>query len=236
MNRPLTIRILIACGAIGPPVFIVVFLIEGATRPGYSAWHNFVSSLSLSSQGWMQILTFCVCGFLMLGFALGLRRVLQGGHGATWGPLLLGAFGLALIAGGLFTTDPSLGYPPGAPNTPTFHGKLHDLASLVAFGSLAAANFVLARRFAGDPTWRGWTLYSIVTGILVVVFYVAATVAGTLDANGVIANSPAGLLQRLSIVAGFGWVALFALRLLGKGRASASTHRDAVEADAARRT
>ncbi len=219
MNRPLTIRILIACGAIGPLVFIIVFLIEGATRPGYSAWHNFVSSLSLSSQGWMQILTFCVCDFLI-----------------TWGPLLLGAFGLALIAGGLFTTDPSLGYPPGAPNTPTFHGKLHDLASLVAFGSLAAANFVLARRFAGDPTWRGWTLYSIVTGILVVVFYVAATVAGTLDANGVIANSPDGLLQRLSIVAGFGWIALFALRLQGKGRASASTHRDAVEADAARRT
>jgi len=236
MNRPLTISILIACGAIGPLLFIIVFLIEGATRPGYSAWHDYVSSLSLGSQGWMQILTFFVCGFLTLGFALGLRRILQGGHGATWGPLLLGAFGLALIAGGLFTTDPSLGYPPGAPSTPTFHGELHVLASLVAFGSLAAASFVLARRFAGDPTWRGWTLYSIVTGIFVVVFYIAATVAGALDANGVIANSPAGLLQRLSIVVGFGWIALFALRLLGKGRASASTHREAAETDAARRT
>jgi hypothetical protein len=75
-------------------------------------------------------------------------------------------------------------------------------------------------------------VYSIVTGILVVVFYVAATVVGTLDANGVITNSPAGLLQRLSIVAGFGWIVLFAFRLLGKGRVFASTPREAVETDA----
>src|SRR5260221_9764410 len=114
----------------------------------------------------MQILNFFVCGLLILGFTLGLRRVLQGGHGATWGPILLGAFGLALIGGGLFTTDPSLGYPPSEPSTPTFHGGLHTLFSLVAFASLAALSFVLARRFAGDPMWRGWTLYSIVTGLL----------------------------------------------------------------------
>jgi len=32
----LTTRFLIACGAIGPLLFILVFLIEGATRPGFS--------------------------------------------------------------------------------------------------------------------------------------------------------------------------------------------------------
>src|SRR6185437_8171492 len=43
VSYSLGVRLLIACGAIGPSVFIIVFLIEGATRPGYSAWHNFVS-------------------------------------------------------------------------------------------------------------------------------------------------------------------------------------------------
>jgi len=225
MQRPMTISILLACGAIGPLVFIIAFLIEGATRPGYSAWHDYVSALSLGSQGWMQTLTFFVCGVLTLGFAIGLRRVLLVGHGATWRPRLVGAFGFALIAGGLFPTDPSLGYPSGELSTPTVHGTLHILASLVAFGGLATASFVLARRFAGDPRCRGWAVYSIVTGILVVVFYITATVAGMLDANGVIANAPAGLLQRLSIVAGFGWLTLFALRLLRKGSTSVSAAR-----------
>ena len=43
------------------------------------------------------------------------KGVLHSGRGATWGPLLLGVYGLGLIAAGVFATDPALGYPPGAP-------------------------------------------------------------------------------------------------------------------------
>src|ERR1700680_3139124 len=75
MDQNPATRFLIAGGAIGSLLFIIVFLIEGATRPGYSAWHNYVSSLSLSNQGWMQIANFLICGLLTLGFAVGLRQV-----------------------------------------------------------------------------------------------------------------------------------------------------------------
>jgi hypothetical protein len=34
-QQPVT-RALLACGALGGPLFVVVLLIEGATRPGYS--------------------------------------------------------------------------------------------------------------------------------------------------------------------------------------------------------
>jgi hypothetical membrane protein len=86
IDQSTTTRFLIAGGAIGPLLFIIVFLIEGATRPGYSAWHHYVSSLSLSDQGWMQIANFLACGLLTLGFAVGLRQVLQTGRGSFWGP------------------------------------------------------------------------------------------------------------------------------------------------------
>src|SRR5579871_5262176 len=112
-NYSLATRLLIACGAIGPLLFIVVFLIEDVTRPGYSAWHNFVSELSLSDQGWEQIVNFLICGVLVFCFAIGLRQVFRAGKGAIWGPLLLGIFGILLIIVGIFVTDPSLGYPPG---------------------------------------------------------------------------------------------------------------------------
>lgn len=229
------ITFLIACGAIGPLLFILVFLIEGATRPGYSAWRNYVSSLSLSDQGWMQIANFLVFGLLSLCFAVGLRQVLRSGRGSIWGPLLLGLFGLGLIVAGLFVTDPSLGYPPGAhgDGPQTLHGTVHGLAGLIVFSSLAAASFVLARRFAGDPNWKGWAPYSIITGVLVVVFFIASNVASVLDARGILPGAPTGLLQRISIFVGWGWIALFAIRLLGKMQSSVSTHRDAVETDAA---
>ena len=210
-EQPLALRLLLACGAIGPLLFIVVFLIEGATRPNYSAWHHFVSSLSLGEGGWMQITNFLICGVLVLCFAIGLRRVLHPGKGSTWGPILLTIFGLCLIGAGLFVTDPLLGYPPGVPSTPTLHGVLHMLLSLVAFIALPAACFVLARRFAGDPALRGWVFYSLATGILVIVFFIITDLVASLNPNG-----PAGLFQRLSIIIGWGWIALLAFRLMSK--------------------
>src|SRR6266851_5156881 len=233
LNVPLITRLLIACGAIGPILFILVFLVEGATRPGYSAWHNFVSDLSLSNQGWMQIANFLICGVLMLCFALGLRQVLRSGKGAIWGPLLLGIFGLSLLIAGFFVTDPSLGYyPPGtSSSTHTLHGTIHGANAPLAFGSLTIAIFVLARRFARDPAWRGWTLYSLVTGILFVGSFIACLAVAQLDQNGVYPNSPAGLFERIAIIIGWGWIALVALRLLRQMSSSVSSARSTGEAD-----
>lgn len=212
----LTTRLLIAGGAVGPLFFIVLLLIEGATRPGYSAWHNYGSSLSLGDLGWMQIANFLICGLLTLGFAVGLRQVLRSGRGSIGGPILLGIFGLALITAGIFVTDPSLGYPPGTHSSgpQTLHGTIHGVAGLIAFFSVAIASFVMARRFAGDPKWKGWALYSTITGILVIVFFIVTTAVSAFDENGTLPNSPTGLLQRVAIIIGWGWVALIAIRFL----------------------
>lgn len=229
---PLTTRLLIVCGAIGPLLFIVVFLIEGAIRPGYSAWHNFVSDLSQSNQGWVQIASFLICGVFVLCFALGLRQMFRSGKGAVWGPLLLGLFGLLLIIAGLFVTDPSLGYyPPGTSSaTQTLHGTIHGTNAPLVFGALTIAIFVLTRRFASDPAWRGWALYSLITGIICIVTFIAGLAVAVLDEKGILSQSPAGLLERVSIIAGWGWIAMLALRLLSQMRSSASPVRSAEEA------
>jgi hypothetical protein len=207
--------LLLAAGAVGPLLFILAFFVEGATRPAYSARHMAVSSLSDGPLGWTQIANFVVCGVLLACFAVGLRRALGTGKGATWGPILLGTFGLCMIGAGFFVTDPGLGYPPGAatPTTPSVHGVLHGLFSLIAFASLIAAGFVLARRFTLDPAWHGWSLYSILTASGVLVFFVLTGVA----ASSADPNSPAGLLQRITIIIGWVWLALLAIQLLRKG-------------------
>jgi len=225
MEQSVVTRFLIAGGAIGPLLFIIVLLIEGATRPGYSAWHNYGSSLSLSDQGWMQIANFLVCGLLILGFAIGLRQVFQTGRGSVWGPILLGVFGVSLIVAGLFVTDPSLGYPLGTHGSgpQTLHGTIHGVAGLIAFSSLPIASFVMARRFVGDPNWKGWALYSIVTGVLVIVFFIASTTVSALDESGVLPGSPIGLFQRIAIFAGWSWIAILAIRLLSQMRSPVAT-------------
>lgn len=207
---------LLFCGVIGPPLFVVVLLIEGATRPGYSAWRTAGSYLALSNQGWEQIANFLVCGSLCIAFAVGLRRIWHTGRASVWGPLLIGLFGLGLLIAGVFVTDPGGGYPPGTPvnATPqTWHGWVHGLNGLLLFNVvLPAACFVLARRFAADPQNRRWATYSWMTGALILVISIIGTISLPIAEN---AGFPVvdGLIQRILIIMGWAWIALTALRL-----------------------
>src|SRR2546425_13214700 len=108
-------RPLLVAGVVGPLLFIVVFLIEGATRPGYSAWRHFVSQLATGPAGWMQVANFLVFGSLMLAFAAGLRQALRPGRASIAAPIFVGLFGSIMIVAGIFVTDPALGNPVGAP-------------------------------------------------------------------------------------------------------------------------
>jgi uncharacterized protein DUF998 len=186
----------------------VTFLVEGATRPGYSAWRNYVSSLATGDGGWIQIVNFLVWGTLALAFSIGLVRLGVVGPG-----VVLLVYAVGLLVAGIFVTDPSLGYPPGAPQLHTTHGVIHGLAGLAVFLSNAIAAFATAAHFRVDPRARGWVRYSLATGIVVLALFVASTVVSVLDERGIWSNAPTGLLQRISIISGWTWIAAFALRL-----------------------
>src|SRR6266699_4444573 len=162
-DRPwaLSVTALLVCGVMAGPLFVAVFVVEGATRRGYHPLRNSVSSLSLTGSGWMQSLDFIVAGLLTLAFAAGVREVLRPQQASVWGPLLIALWGIHLVVAGLFATDPDSGYPPGVPipDHPTLHGLLHDISVAFGFPSLVAAFFVFVRRFAVRGE-RGWKLSS----------------------------------------------------------------------------
>jgi hypothetical protein len=204
---------LLACGVISGPLFVVAFLVEGATRADYDPLRHPVSSLALGGWGWTQTANFIAAGLLTLAFAAGLRRALRPSGGSTWGPLLVGTWAVGLLGAGVFVTDPVSGYPPGSPDRAlgySWHGAVHDLFSLTAFVALAAACFVFGRRFAMRDE-RGWAIYSVVSGFVFALAFVLAS-AGFGQAGGLV--DLAGLLQRVSVAVGFGWLPLLAVHLL----------------------
>jgi hypothetical protein len=100
-------RILLLCGAIAGPLFLLTVLIQGYTRPAFDPRLQPLSLLSLGDWGWVQIVNFVLAGVLNLLYAGGLWRRLHPGRAGIWGPLLIGAYGLGLIAVGVFRTDPA---------------------------------------------------------------------------------------------------------------------------------
>ncbi len=203
---------LLYAGIVGPLLFIAVFLIEGATRPGYSAWRHYVSQLATGDGGWMQVVNFLVCGTLVLLFAMGLRSALRRTRGSIGAPLLLGLFAVALLVAGTFSTDPALGYPVGAAPVHTAHGMIHGLAGLAAFTLLPAAAFVMAWHFGGEPSSRRWVIYSLTVGVVIVAMFIASTAVSTMDELGAWPNAPTGFLQRIAIITGWTWIAMVAWR------------------------
>ncbi|MFG1704176.1 DUF998 domain-containing protein [Nonomuraea sp. M3C6] len=220
MDRPVRStsdrRALLACGVIGPVLFVVVFLVEGAVRPGYNPLRHPVSSLAIGEPGWVQRADFLVAGALVLAFAVGLAPVVRRWGGGIWSPLLIGLVGAGLMGAGVFVTDPISGYPPGTPMQPlppTTDGALHQLFSTPVFTALPAAGLVLAYRFAklGNKVWAAYSAASAV----------AFLIAFVLTSLG-FAQNPAlmpvgGLLQRLTIIIGFAWLAALATYLLRRG-------------------
>jgi hypothetical protein len=236
MSRRSVARVLLACGVLGPLLFIVVFLIEGATRPGYSAWRHAVSQLSLGDQGWINSLAIIACGGFLLCFAIGLWTALRSGKGSVWGPVLTALCGALFIMIGIFPINPGLGYPPDVAPTYRLAGLIHAIAVTIFFGCLCALCFVMARYRAGDPAWKWWAPFSRITGVVAPLCYVAATALTTLDMNGVLPNAPGGLIQRIAIIGGFGWIMLLALRALRQQQSAETAHTERGEPSLAARS
>jgi Protein of unknown function (DUF998) len=82
-------RELLRCGAAAGPVFVAVFLLEGAVREGYRPLRHAVSSLALGPRGWIQAANFTVTATLFLAGAAGLVGIGDAAGGQP-APALIG--------------------------------------------------------------------------------------------------------------------------------------------------
>lgn len=175
---------LLVGGILAGPLFLVVVIAQMMFRTGFDPKQHPISLLSVGTGGWVQITNFVVAGTLIVCCAAGARRLLRGSRAGTWGPILLGLTGLAFIWGGAFTSDPSLGFPPGTPegipDQQSWHSALHQVGPVVAPIAFAAACLVFARRFLGMQR-PGWALYSITTPIVAFVLTIRATSGDEFD-------------------------------------------------------
>jgi hypothetical protein len=200
-----TTRALLAGGVVAGPLFIVVGLVQMLTRDGFDPTRHPLSLLSLGELGWIQLANFVVAGLLFVASAVGMRRVLHPGRGATWGPRLIGVYGAGLIMGGVFVADPALGFPPGTPegipDQFSWHGAVHAVAPVLASLALVAACVVFARRFAALRQ-RGWAAYCLAVAVINLT-------------PGLFSNHDLFyVILGVAVALGLGWVSVLAARLL----------------------
>ncbi|GEM_PF-1078775 len=182
---PRRLLVWLTAGIGGTALFMIIYLIEGVTRPGYSAWSQTISSLSFGQGGWIQQANFILCGVSCLVLAYAWRQVLKGGVCATWYPVLKLIEGVGLIGLGIFREDP-----------------LHTISMVITMIAMCASLIVISRRFWGDPKWRGWAMFSIACGVwpnlVMPLFGLALNPQGPL-------SSYTGLIERLATSPDIAW-------------------------------
>lgn len=182
-------------------LFVLVALVQGAVRPGYDAWHQSISALSLGPGGWVQDVAFVLLGIALLSTVTVWRRVLADGVGAHAYPVLMALTGTSLIAAGWIPQDPAPGYDPEllGHTLPTLTGLIH--LGLAGVGALASSIglFVMATRFATLPDWSAWATSTRAIGVLTIVCVVVYAVWST-QTSGL-----AGTFERMVIILPGAW-------------------------------
>jgi hypothetical protein len=181
---------------------IVVSTVDGLTRPGYDETRHWISQLSLGPDGWHGTANLATCGLWLILCAIGLHRQAD--------PAAVGLIlwcGLCLVSLAVIRTDAGLGFPPGVPEEHTMRGLVHKLISVtLGVAGIGAVAGVGPRRAA-----------RVVAAVMTVSF-VAASVLVLLDDGGVLPGNPSGLLERLALFAGLGWIAAAGGRAAGRSR------------------
>lgn len=207
-------RLGLGAGVVGAVGFVLVDLADALLRPGYSPLRHWVSHRALGDLGWIGTVSLLAAGALLLAHGAALfaaaRRAASGRGYAT--ALIVAA--VALLVAAVFPMDPSLGYPPGAPqpDEPTLAGRVHDVAGPVFILALAAGAFLSPRflRALGDPP--RWARHGPAVGIAVALAFVLTAVLVSLDYAGVGWARWSGAAERLAVYLGLLWVASVASR------------------------
>jgi hypothetical protein len=201
MNR----NIFFVCGMLFPVVYIIMTILGGALRPGYSHISDTVSELLSPGAPNKSLLIIFQITHALLGslFGIGVLQFVRGSeHNALIGRIGAGmiiAVGVATIATAIFPQDAS-----GAP--PTFAGVLHGIlvfGVLVPFTILSTLLIGIWLKQADIFPWfRTYSFITIGASILL-----AGLAGATLD------TPIMGLTERLGVLAGFQWTFVLALKL-----------------------
>jgi hypothetical membrane protein len=185
-------------GIVGPIVVIVGDIAASLSIPGYSPIRDSVSSLALTSIGWLQSIFFLAMGLLLVVFVprsfVNIRRA-RGFH-AGIGLLALCGFVLMLIA--TFHMD-----HPGAP---PIDGIIHTIASYGLGLLFPIAILSLTPSLKSTPNWRPIFIYTLVAGVLAFGLILGAILgkqAGWF-----------GLYERIIILNALIWVEVVAIHFL----------------------
>jgi len=186
-------------GIVGPLVVVIGDLVASLSTPHYSFISDSVSSLALTSIGWLQSICFLAMGLLLDIFVAGLFFNIRRTRGFYAGIVLLALCGFVLMLIAAFRMD-----TPGGPRTTA--GIIHTIASYGLGLLFPIAILSLAPSLKNTPNWKNIFIYTLIAGILAFGLIIGAFFT---EQTGWF-----GLYERIVILNALVWVEVVAIHFL----------------------
>ena len=199
-------KVFLVCGMLIPVMYVALYVIGGALRPGYNHISDSVSELLSPGAPNKTLLTVIqiIYATLHVLFGIGVLQFIQGSeHNALVGRI--GAW--MIVAVGLATIGTAI-YPQDAAGAPaTVPGQVHKVlvfGALVPFSILST--LLIGIWFGRAGIAPGFAVYSYITvGAIVLMGGI----------GGATAESPyAGLVERMAAIVIHQWLFILAVKLL----------------------
>ena len=194
-------RSLLGYGVLVGPFYLLVGIMQGLLRPGFSFARHPLSVLANGDYGWVQTANFALTGLMVIAAAVGIARVVgRVGRATTW---VLYVYGVCVALAAIFHADPMDGFPVGTPvgmpTAITTMGMLHFALGALGITCLGVSALLAARMLSR----RGASLMSrlsLMSGLVVLLGFYGGIAVGIL-----------GIW--IAVVVGWAWLAMFALYL-----------------------
>ena len=201
MNR----KIFFICGMLIPVMYIFMYVLGAALRPGYNHISDSVSELLSPGAPNRSLITIIdlIYGLLHILFGIGVLQFIRGGeHNAPIGNIggwMIICAGVAIVGTAIFPQD-AMGTPATIP------GKIHLIlvfGALLPFSILSTLLLGIWLHRAG--IFPGFAVYTFISvGAIVLVGGIGGSMTGT---------PFMGLGERISAIAIHQWLFVFALKL-----------------------
>ncbi len=190
-------------GVIGSIFFVLMFMVAGFLRSGYSPISQAVSDLGVGPMAWMVDVPIVILGLWLIALAYGFYLAMQQSMRLGWRracATLIALPGVGLAAAGIFTE---------APATLILHiliGALLGLYFPVLTFLLVGLNLIRVR------DWRGVGVYSLVASVVTVAAIVFMQLAFT---PGAVLSTfhIAGLAERVDLIVILAWYVIVGWKL-----------------------
>ena len=192
--------ILASAGIVGPLILVTLDLIAAFAEPKYSLVRQSMSSLALTSKGWIETIGFMLMGLMIESFTAGLYLNIKRRRGFGFGIALLAFFGFGMLVVGTFHTK-----AVGAPAT--FSSNVHTVAADCVLGLFPIALAVILPSIKNDWRWHRMFRYTVITGVIALVMAVCQPFLPD-DFRFF------GLYERIMVLNAITWLGTFAVRLL----------------------